>query len=123
MSGVEPVDPRVRLAISQWPDDPPRGAVTSFCTERGISRKTFYVLLARARAEGPAAALEPRSRRPRTSPSRIGEETKEQEITSHPIAFGSGEWTCVIGEFEGGGRMVTVAKWKDGAIAEEYIWA
>jgi hypothetical protein len=29
----------------------------------------------------------------------------------------------VIGEFEGGGRMVTVAKWRDGAIAEEYIWA
>ena len=44
------------------------------------------------------------------------------QITSHPIAFGSGEWTCVIGEFEGGGRMVTVAKWSDGAIAEEYIW-
>jgi hypothetical protein len=51
MSGVEPVDPRVRLAISQWPDDPPRGAVTSFCSEHGISRKTFYVLLGRARAE------------------------------------------------------------------------
>jgi len=45
------------------------------------------------------------------------------QITSHPIKFGSGEWTCVIGEFEGGGRMVTVAKWRDGAIAEEYIWS
>jgi hypothetical protein len=44
------------------------------------------------------------------------------QFASHPIAFGSGEWTCVIGEFEGGGRMVTVAKWRDGAIAEEYIW-
>jgi hypothetical protein len=31
--------------------------------------------------------------------------------------------TCVVGEFEGGGRMVTVARWRDGAIAEEYIWA
>jgi len=30
---------------------------------------------------------------------------------------------CVIGEFEGGGRMVTVAKWRDGAIAGEYIWS
>ena len=28
----------------------------------------------------------------------------------------------MIGEFENGGRMVTVAKWRDGAIAEEYIW-
>ena len=45
------------------------------------------------------------------------------QITSHPIAFGSGAWTCVVGEFEGGGRMVTVAKWRDGAITEEYIWA
>ena len=45
------------------------------------------------------------------------------QIVSHPIKFGSGEWTCVVGEFEGGGRMVTVAKWRDGAIAEEYIWA
>ena len=44
------------------------------------------------------------------------------QVKSHPIRFGSGEWTCVVGEFEGGGRMVTVAKWRDGAIAEEYIW-
>jgi len=45
------------------------------------------------------------------------------QIASHPIGFGSGEWTCVIGEFEGGSRMVTVARWRDGAIAEEYIWS
>ena len=44
-------------------------------------------------------------------------------ITAHPIKFGSGEWTCVIGEFADGSRMVTVAKWRDGAIAEECIWA
>ena len=44
------------------------------------------------------------------------------QINSHPIRFGSGEWTCVVGEFEDGGRMVTVAKWRDGAIAEDYIW-
>jgi hypothetical protein len=44
------------------------------------------------------------------------------QIASHPIRFGSDEWTCVVGEFEGGGRMVTVAKWRDGTIAEEYIW-
>jgi len=44
------------------------------------------------------------------------------QIRSHPIRFGSGDWTCVVGEFENGSRMVTVAKWRDGAIAEEYIW-
>ena len=45
------------------------------------------------------------------------------QIDAHPIGFGSGDWTCVIGEFADGGRMVTVAKWRDGKIAEEYIWA
>jgi hypothetical protein len=44
-------------------------------------------------------------------------------ITAHPITFGSGDWTCVVGEFEDWSRMVTVAKWRDGAIAEEHIWA
>ena len=44
------------------------------------------------------------------------------QVASHPIAFGSGQWTCVVGELEGGGRMVTVAKWVNGAIAEEYVW-
>ena len=52
MSRNEPVDPRVRLAIARWPDDAPRGAVTTFCAEQEISRKTFYALRARARAEG-----------------------------------------------------------------------
>ena len=28
----------------------------------------------------------------------------------------------VVGELEGGSRMVTVARWRNGAIAEEYIW-
>ena len=45
------------------------------------------------------------------------------QIAAYLIAFGSGKWTCVVGEFEGGGRMVTVAKWRDGAFGEEYIWA
>lgn len=40
-----------------------------------------------------------------------------------PIKFSNGEWTCLVGEFTGGGRMVTVARWVDGSIAEEYILA
>ncbi|MCB0975626.1 MAG: nuclear transport factor 2 family protein [Actinobacteria bacterium] len=44
------------------------------------------------------------------------------QIALHPIKFGSGEWTCVVGEFANGDRMVTVARWRDGAICEEYIW-
>ena len=44
------------------------------------------------------------------------------QVKSHPIRFGSGDWTCVVGELENGSRMVTLARWQDGAIAEEYIW-
>ena len=74
MPNNRPVDARVRLAISLWPADAPRGAVTSFCEEHEISRKTFYAIRARVAEEGQAAALEPRSRRPRTSPTRISED-------------------------------------------------
>lgn len=80
MSRVEPVDPRVRLAITQWPPDAPRGAVSTFCAEHGISRKTFYEIRKRAAVEGPAAALEPRSRGPKNSPSKITDEVKQQAI-------------------------------------------
>ncbi|WP_127507614.1 hypothetical protein [Actinoplanes solisilvae] len=44
------------------------------------------------------------------------------QVKAHPITFGSGDWTCVVGEFENGSRMVTLARWRDGAIAEEHIW-
>jgi putative transposase len=76
----EPVDARVRLAITQWPPDAPRGAVTTFCVEHGISRKTFYEIRRRSVQDGPAAALEPRSRRPRSSPSKLADEVKQQAI-------------------------------------------
>jgi hypothetical protein len=51
MSKNEPVDARVRLAVSQWPPDAPRGGVTTFFAEHGLSRKTFYAILARAKSE------------------------------------------------------------------------
>ena len=80
MSANEPIDPRVRLAIAQWPEDAPRGAVSTFCAEHGISRKSFYQLRKRAKADGPAAVLEPRSRRPRSSPSKLTDEVKAQAM-------------------------------------------
>jgi len=80
MAASEPIDPRVRLAIARWPDDAPRGAVSTFCAEHGISRKSFYELRKRAELEGPAAVLEPRSRRPKSSPSRLTDEVKSQAI-------------------------------------------
>jgi putative transposase len=80
MSAVEPVDPRVRLAITQWPPDAPRGSVTTFCAEHGISRETFYAIRRRAVEEGQAAALEPRTRRPRSSPNRTDDQVKRQAV-------------------------------------------
>src|SRR5579875_1652095 len=77
---VEPVDPRVRLAIAQWPPKAPRGAVTTFCAEHGISRKTFYAIRNRALTDGQAAALEPRSRRPKNSPTRVGTDVVQAAI-------------------------------------------
>lgn len=90
MAVNEPIDPRVRLAISQWPDDAPRGAVSTFCAEHGISRKSFYELRKRAKADGPAAVLEPRSRRPRSSPSTLTGEVKEQAIAVRAALEASG---------------------------------
>ncbi len=54
--------------------------MTTFCVEYEISRKTFYAIRARAKTEGQAAALEPRSRRPTSSPRRISEEIKTQAL-------------------------------------------
>jgi putative transposase len=90
MAVIEPIDPRVRLAISQWPDDAPRGAVSTFCAEHGISRKSFYELRKRARDDGPAAVLEPRSRRPRSSPSTLTEEVRAQAVQVRAALEASG---------------------------------
>lgn len=90
MAANEPIDPAVRLAIANWPNDAPRGAVTTFCAEHGISRKSFYALRKRARCEGQAAVLEPRSRRPKTSPTRLGEDVKAQAIAVRAALEGSG---------------------------------
>jgi transposase InsO family protein len=54
--------------------------VSAFCDEHGISGKSFYELRKRALVEGPAAVLEPKSRRPRSSPSKLTEEVKVQAV-------------------------------------------
>ncbi|MGF0326243.1 integrase core domain-containing protein [Gordonia hongkongensis] len=80
MAVNEPIDPVARLAISQWPDDAPRGAVSTFCAEHNISRKSFYALRKRAKEEGPSAVLEPRTRRPKSSPSALSDEVRAQAV-------------------------------------------
>ena len=90
MAVNEPIDPRVRLAISQWPEDAPRGAVSTFCAEHGISRKSFYELRKRTKEDGPAAVLEPRSRRPASSPTKLTDEVKAQAVQVRAALEASG---------------------------------
>lgn len=90
MAVNEPIDPRVRLAISQWPDDAPRGAVSTFCAEHGISRKSFYALRQRAKTDGQAEVLEPKSRRPKSSPSKLTEEVRQQAVAVRAALEASG---------------------------------
>jgi hypothetical protein len=85
-----PIAPRVRLAISLWPYDAPRGAVSTFCAEHDISRKSVYELRERVKTEGPAAVLEPRSRRPRSSPSKLTDQVKEQAVQVRAALEASG---------------------------------
>lgn len=73
MHSSTPIDARVRLAIVQWPDDAPRGAVTTFCAEHGLSRKSFYTIRQQAVEDGPTAAL----------PGRV---TPAQAYAATPIA-------------------------------------
>ena len=80
MSHSEPVDPRVRLAIVQWPPDAPRGSVSTFCLGHGISRESFYAIRKRAAMDGPASALEPRTRRPKASPTKLADDVTRQAV-------------------------------------------
>lgn len=90
MNKNEPVSPRIRLAIARWPDDAPRGAVTTFCAEHDITRKTFYAIRARTRNEGQAAALQPRSRRPKTSPTKVTDDAAQEALQVRAALESSG---------------------------------
>jgi hypothetical protein len=43
------------------------------------------------------------------------------KVLEHSVRMAAGDWTCVISNAENGVNFVTVAKWRDGAICEEYI--
>jgi putative transposase len=70
MSALEP-GPEVRLAVLTWPEDAPRGAVTNFCREHGVSRAWFYKVRALAIPGNPWPGLEVGSTRPKTAPTKI----------------------------------------------------
>ena len=90
MAAHEPTDPVVRFAIVDWLVDVPRGAVSTFCAEHGLPCKSFYELRKRVMAEGQAAVLEPRSRRPKSSPTRLSDDVKAQAVAVRSALESSG---------------------------------
>ena len=88
-----PMNPSIPVSVSRSRSGPmtrPAGAVSTFCAEHGISRKSFYELRKRAKADGPAAVLEPRTRRPRSSPSKLTDEVKAQAVQVRAALEASG---------------------------------
>ncbi len=45
----------------------------------------------------------------------------EARILQHTSMVAQDEWTCGIGVAPGGPSTATVARWRDGAISEEYL--
>jgi hypothetical protein len=46
----------------------------------------------------------------------------ESRVLAHPIKIAAGDWTAVTGTLPGNLTMVTLARWEDGRIAEEYLF-
>jgi hypothetical protein len=46
----------------------------------------------------------------------------ESKVLAHPIKIAAGNWTAVTGTLPGNLTMVTLARWEDGRIAEEYLF-
>jgi hypothetical protein len=44
------------------------------------------------------------------------------KIIAHPIKIAAGNWTIVTGQTDSNVSMVTVARWEDNRIAEEYAF-
>jgi hypothetical protein len=43
-------------------------------------------------------------------------------ILQHTPIVAEGDWTCMVGQLSSGGQMATVARWREGAIADEYLF-
>jgi SnoaL-like domain len=46
----------------------------------------------------------------------------ESRVLAHPIKIAAGDWTAGTGTLPGNLTMVTVARWEDERIAEEYLF-
>jgi hypothetical protein len=46
----------------------------------------------------------------------------ESRVLAHPIKIAAKDWTVVTGTLPGNLTMITLARWEDGRIAEEYLF-
>jgi hypothetical protein len=46
----------------------------------------------------------------------------ESRVLTHPITIAAGNWTAGTGTLPGNLTMITLAHWKDGRIAQEYLF-
>ena len=46
----------------------------------------------------------------------------ESRVLAHPIKIAAGNWTAGTGTLPGNSTMVTLAHWKDGRTAQEYLF-
>ena len=53
--------------------------------------------------------------------SAVGANT-ESRVLAHPIKIAAKDWTVVTGTLPGNLTMVTLARWEDGRISEEYLF-
>jgi len=83
---VAPMDVRLLAAVSGELEGLNVAAV---CRGHGISRKTFYKWRARYAVEG-VAGLEPRSRRPLRSPTRVSDEVEDAVVETRKWLLGYG---------------------------------
>ena len=80
MSEMKP-DIQIRLLVTSWSKDSPRGAVTFFCRQHNVSRSWFYKVRAEAEIKGKWGALELRSTRPESHPARTPEALAELALS------------------------------------------
>ena len=46
----------------------------------------------------------------------------ESKVSAHPIKIAAGDWTVATGTLPGNLTLLTLARWEDGRMAEEYLF-
>ena len=80
MAANEPIVLRVRVANSQWPDDAPCGAVSTFCPDHAISRTSFHELRKRSWFDRPVSSRYIPPQPP--PPARLPADTRVPKVSS-----------------------------------------